>query len=93
MKAMAKRLAAVEAAAAPAVGKHPIWCDSSWDRELVLDHYGRERIGPNDEVVFIGWKEQPDADPMPYPAGYFDEGGRWAALCASRGIPHRDDAK
>ena len=48
MKAMNKRLAELETAAKSAGRRHLVWKHFGWNEELVLDHYGREKIGPNE---------------------------------------------
>lgn len=89
MKAMSKRLADLESVAKASGKQHLILKHSSWDQDLVLDHYGRDRIGRNDEILFVGYNDE-TGEPMPYAAGYFDSDGRWAELCAKHGLPHRD---
>lgn len=90
MNGLRKRLGALEAAAPSDVKEHWIAKDGNWDEDVVLDHYGRDRIGPNDKITWVVWRQETDAPPV-YPAGYFDPDGRWAKVCAARGVPHRDN--
>lgn len=86
------RLEALEASAPSDVKEHWICKDSNWDEDVVLDHYGRDRIGPNDQITWIVWQHDGDSEPV-YPAGHFDLDGRWARACAAHGAFHRDHAK
>ena len=80
-----KRLEALENAAVPEGRKHWLSVHSNWDREVALTAYGRDRIGPDDEVTWLVWRFPDDCAPA-YPSGYFDEDGRWARALEAHGV-------
>jgi hypothetical protein len=94
MRALSKRIAALEAEAVPEGRSHMILKELNWNEDLVLDHYGREKIGPNDTITWVLWRGEGEGEgEAVYPAGFFDQDGRWAQLCAKYGVPHRDHGK
>jgi hypothetical protein len=36
--------------------RHFVWIERG-DKDAALDKYGRERVKPNEEVVFVGWND------------------------------------
>lgn len=92
MRDLRKRMETLESAAPADVNEHWLFKEGNWDEDVVLDHYGRDRIGPGDKVTWIVWGRGTDGLPV-YPAGHFDLDGRWARACAAHGAFHRDHAK
>lgn len=46
----------LEASAKMRRKRHCVWIERG-DREAALDRYGRDRIRPNDDVMFVGWQD------------------------------------
>lgn len=66
--------------------EHVIFRWQSWDEEVALDAYGRDRIGPHDKLLWVVGNDK-GMGPTPYPRGpYFDPQGKWAAALAARGV-------
>lgn len=90
MRGLSKRLGDLEASAPSDAKQHWIYKEGNWDEEIVLDHYGRDRIGPNDKITWLVFGRETEAEMPVYPAGYFDPDGRWAEVCAAHGVHHGD---
>lgn len=68
MRRLNDRLAKLETAAGRITGKlHMFFAWESWDRERVLDDYGRDKIADGDMVQFLVWRDSHLEEPMPYP--------------------------
>jgi hypothetical protein len=93
MRGLSKRLGDLEASAPSNTKEHWIYKEDNWDEQIVRDHYGRDRIGPNDKIIWVVFRRESDAEAAVYPAGYFDPDGRWAEVCAAHGVHYRDHAR
>ena len=49
----ARRIAALEETHAGPVKFHVLTCMPGDSQEAAIDLYGRERIGPNDDIIFV----------------------------------------